>query len=143
MDGQRFDAITRSVAATLDGRAPGVSRRRALRLAGGGLVGALLAAAGFGRRAGAQGGPPCGELYARCLEAVGDACREEEDHPNMSPYPCYAEHGGGACRAWIQACPSSCGAPNLGGFQDRCSEGRSCATALNPGNQIVCRCVEL
>jgi hypothetical protein len=53
MDGRRFDQMTKAMA-------NGATRRRALRLAGGGLGGALLAAAGLGRRAGAQPGPPEG-----------------------------------------------------------------------------------
>ena len=50
MDGQRFDDLTKAMA-------NGATRRRALRLAGGGLAGALLAAAELRNRAGAQGAP--------------------------------------------------------------------------------------
>ena len=55
LDGQRFDTWTRAMA-------NGATRRRALRLAGGGLAGAVLAAVGVSRRAGArQDDPPCGQ----------------------------------------------------------------------------------
>ncbi len=53
MDAERFDAMARAMAS-------GATRRRALRLAWGGLAGALLAAAGLGNRAGAEQGPPEG-----------------------------------------------------------------------------------
>jgi len=53
MDGQRFDGLTRELAQE-------TSRRRVLRLAGGGLGAALLAALGAGKGARAQEGqgPP-------------------------------------------------------------------------------------
>ena len=58
MDGQRFDAMARAMAG-------GATRRRALRLAGGGLAGALLAAAGLGGRA-----------QADTCKASGKACKK-------------------------------------------------------------------
>ena len=62
MDGQRFDVMAKEVAR-------GATRRQALRLAGGGLAGALLGAVGFGRRARAdwEWRSHCDELHARCL----------------------------------------------------------------------------
>ena len=50
MDGQRFDGLARALAEAS-------TRWRGLRLAGGAVAGALLAAAGLRDRAGAQGRP--------------------------------------------------------------------------------------
>ena len=136
MDGQRFDELTRTMAR-------GTSRRQALRLVGGGLAGALLAAVGRGGSAGAAP-RTCDDLEARCLEAVGDACREEEEHPHMSPYPCYAEHGGGACRTWFERCPQACDPSfNAGTCESGCPNGGVCLALLNPAGRLMCRCIKL
>ena len=110
MDGQRFDQMTRAMAS-------GSTRRRALRLAGGGLAGALLAAAGLGRRASAQG--PEGEkpLFTNCNPGSGGVIFHglDENVLGGDSLPC-------------------------GGNED-CPQDRVCASAVNPGNRVVCRCV--
>ena len=107
----RLDAVAKAVAR-------GATRRQALRLAGGGLAGALLAAAGLGKRAGAHG-----PMFAYCENGL---FIEGE----LLPYV----EGQGTDDFELHA---PCG-PAYG-----CHEGEICATALNPGNQIVCRCLRL
>ena len=148
MDGQRFDEMTREMAG-------GATRRQALRLAEGGLAGALLAAVGLGKRAGAQKVPPaCGDLEARCVESAGGAC-EGLEAGSLPYFNCLAEHGGEACRAFFTVCTEGCDFPSNNGLVCQalepggetsvsgCPQGKFCATAVNAGNQIVCRCVSL
>ena len=136
MDAERFDDLTKAMAS-------GATRRRALRLAGGGLAGALLAAAGLSKRAGAQANPSCGDMEARCLEAVGGACADVEAEPNTSPLPCYVEKGGGACRAYVQACNLQCGLPAHDGCAGGCPNDTICVSAVNAAGRLLCRCVNL
>ena len=144
MDG-RLDAVAKAVAR-------GATRRQALRLAGGGLAGALLAAAGLGKRAGAQEEDtrPCDEVLARCVDQVGGAC----DHLHPATYAylvCLSGHGG-ACNAYFESCHVNCGAvgePDEAFNVDRrqcaagCPQGGICVAALNPANRLVCRCVSV
>ncbi len=135
MDAQRFDAVAKAMA-------NGATRRRALRLAGGALAGALLTTAGLGRRAGAkEESPSCDDILVRCQETVGDACREEEDHPNMSPLPCYVEKGGAACRAYVQACNLQCGLPAHDACAGRCPNDTICLATVNAAGRLLCRCL--
>ena len=137
LDGQRFDAMARAMA-------NGATRRRALRLAGGGLAGALLAAVGLGRRAGAQDGPPCGELRARCFERGEATCGPEPTNSNTPAHLAWHDciFAVPVCQSYLQTCNGSCAL--MGGCgQTGCPQGGVCATAVNPGNQIVCRCVSL
>ncbi len=106
MDGQRFDAMAKAMA-------NGATRRLALRLAGGAMAGAVLAAAGLGRRVGAQENGP---EFAYCNKGPAVAINPGTDEFELA-LPC-------------------------GGHAD-CPQGRICSTYIIPGNQIVCRCVSL
>ena len=108
MDGQWFDAMAKAVA-------DGSTRRRALRLAGGGLAGALLAAAGLGRRAGAQENVP---EFTHCNSAEGGAVAV---NPGTDEFALGLPCGGNA----------------------DCPQDKICIAAVNPGNQLACRCVRL
>ena len=132
MDGQRFDQMTRAMAG-------GATRRQALRLAGGGLAGALLAAVGLGRRVGAQ--ESCDVLLARCTEEIGGAC----DGLQGRPYLNCLEEQGRACSGYLEACTSNCGSndPSRRTCEGGCPQGGACTVALNAGSVIVCRCVSL
>ena len=105
----RLDAVAKAVAR-------GATRRQALRLAGGGLAGALLAAAGLGKRAGAQGAP----RFVNCQNGLFD---EGERYPylDLDDFEFHAPCG-----------------PAYG-----CPEGKFCAAAINPGNHLVCRCISV
>ena len=104
MDGQRFDDLTRAMAT-------GTSRRRLLRLGGGGLAGALLAATGLGHRARADG---------------------------VAEFPgCVDYEQGGPAQISVQpgeqvVVRKPCGA---------CHGDQYCGVLLNPAGQIVCRCI--
>ena len=108
MDAQRFDTMAKAV-----GR--GTTRRQALRLAGGGLAGALLAAAGVGNRAGAQEPP----VIQNCRFAGGEGA--QIINPGTDDFriglPC-------------------------GGDED-CPQGRFCTQLVTASGRVVCRCVEL
>ena len=107
MDGQRFDAMTKAMAS-------GSTRRRALRLAGGGLAGALLAAAGLGKRVAAQENQP---VFPNCQEYGGPLIVDPGTDDMTISRPCGP----------LQGCP----------------DGTVCASAVNPGNRLVCRCLKL
>ena len=132
----RLDVVAKAVAR-------GATRRQALRLAGGGLAGALLAAAGLGKRAGAQDTKPCDDLFARCVERGKETCPREDFTPdNDGPWIHCLGTEVPACRQYFQACPNSCS--YMGGCgQVGCQGGQFCATAVNPAGHIVCICVEL
>ncbi len=112
MDAERFDGLARAMA-------NGATRRRALRLAGGGLAGALLAAVGVGKRAGAQGAGGEQPLFTHCYngEAAGPAFDDGISIPIGDGKPC---GGPGECR-----------------------EGQVCIALVNPAAKIFCRCVKL
>ena len=134
----RLDLVAKAVAR-------GATRREALRLAGGGLIGALLAAAGLGRRAGAQDGPPCGEFHARCdeqtVEACGPAPSSHEREAWAAWYACMEEQP--ACRTAYMACPRSCIDPyNFGECAGGCPGSQTCQSTFNPlSNRLICRCL--
>ena len=115
MDAERFDDLTKAMAS-------GATRRRALRLAGGGLAGALLAAVGVSRRAGAEHGPQEGEgrpEFTYCSHGhAGPDFNTEED-------------------PWV-----SDGKPCGGGPND-CPHGSICIALVNPVGHLGCRCVKL
>ena len=96
--------------------ASGATRRQALRLAGRAIAGVLLAS-GLNRRAAAQGKRP---RFVNCqnglfLEGERHDYLDANDREFHEPYgPAYG-----------------------------CPEGKVCAALLNPGERIVCRCVEL
>ena len=136
MDGQRFDLMAKAMAG-------GATRRRALRLAGGGLAGALLAA-GLGRRAGAQQ-ESCGDLHARCLERAGGACGTPETAETaFAHYTCLSQQGG-VCNAYFESCAHSCGSFDTSGraCASGCPGDTTCIVTTTPGNVVLCRCVEL
>ena len=135
----RLDAVAKAVAR-------GATRRQALRLAGGGLAGALLAAVGLGdlaRRARAQPtswGPQCDEFHARCAAQTVEACvpAPSSHDPEWSAwYACMLEQR--ECQTAQHACPTHC-TPGKGACS-QCREHQVCVTALNPANQLMCRCV--
>ena len=103
MGGHRFDELTRMAA--------GMSRRRALRLLGGGLAAALLAALGRGDRAAAE------RIVSGCIN--------------------YGETGGppvitgdpGGTLVFQQPCPACAHI-----------EGAFCTAWVNPVNKLTCRC---
>ena len=135
MDGQRFDSLARAMAS-------GATRRRTLRLAGGGLAGALLAAAGLGRRARAELNPACGDLEARCYEQGLEACGPMQHDDLYGPWADCLFREVPVCRSYFQNCSGVCA--YMGGCgQVGCPEGQSCQALLNPGNRIVCRCRSL
>lgn len=113
MDGQRFDAMTKAV-----GRA--ATRRQVLRLAGGGLAGAMLAAVGQGRLAGAKGAGGEKPDWAFC--AINDGPLFNSPHSGGEP----SDHDG-------RPCPGS--------FY--CPQDRICISIMNPVGRYLCRCVEL
>jgi hypothetical protein len=148
MDAERFDGLTRAVAG-------GATRRRALRLAGGGLAGALLAAAGLGDRAPralAQrlypGPPHCDELYARCFAASVEACGPRPPYSGSPEFPawfaCSAEQGD--CIHAQRVCPTHC-TPGEGACSgcggDGGGNGGICIALVNPNGRLLCRCVDL
>ena len=112
MDAERFDDLTKALAG-------GATRRRALRLAGGGLAGALLAAAGLRNRAGAQGAGGEQPEFTYCYngEAAGPAFDTGISIPKGDGKPC---GGPGECR-----------------------EGQICIALVNPVGKLLCRCVDL
>jgi hypothetical protein len=107
MDGQRFDELTRSVAA-------GTSRRRVLRLAGGGLAAALLGVLGRGDQVAAA------VVFGHCV-----SYGETGGPPLFSGEP-----GEGEVVSMGRPCPA-------------CAhiEGAFCAVVLNPGGELQCRCI--
>ena len=137
MDGQRFDALARAMAG-------GATRRRALRLAGGGLAGALLAAAGLGRRAGAQDGVPCGDLEARCDEQAVAACGPKPSNSASPEHDAWLDcrYSVPVCQSYVQACRVACeytsGCPPHG-----CPRDEFCNMVINHGDRLQCRCVSL
>lgn len=121
MDGQRFDELTRTMAA-------GTSRRRVLRLAGGGLVGALLAITGGRARVRAEDlipspeirgpveGPP---LFTNCLNgSKGPLIIQDPNDQLLVSRPC-------------------------GGSLDGCPGDNICIALVNPKGQLLCRCVDV
>jgi hypothetical protein len=138
VDAERFDDLTKAMAG-------GATRRRALRLAGGGLAGALLAAAGLGRRAGAQDDPRCDEFYAECRARAEEACGGPQPSADVAPeaflawVACMEEQP--ACRRALMACPRNCKTGE--GACSGCREDQVCAATSNPGNRLVCRCISL
>ena len=98
--------------------------RRALRLAGGGLAGALLAAVGVSRRAGANHGPKEGEGRP---EFEGGGC----SHGHAGPYFDTPED------------PWEGDALPCGGGPNDCPHGTFCAAVVNPANQVLCRCISV
>ncbi len=145
MDAQRFDNLAKAMAS-------GSTRRAALRLAGGGLAGALLAAAGLDRRAGAQEEEtaPCDELLPRCLDEADEGCVYTSGSVDAT---CLRETGGRACHTYLQACSVNCGPPSDNGqscqFIDRdtgrsgCPQGRTCVSLINPVGHLLCRCLSV
>ncbi|CAA9570042.1 MAG: hypothetical protein AVDCRST_MAG19-2682 [uncultured Thermomicrobiales bacterium] len=113
MDPQRFDAMAKAMA-------NGATRRRALRLAGGGLAGALLAAAGLGKRARAQGRP----VFTYCQRGLFN--EEGEKYPYIT--------GPGTDDFEI--------AKPCGPAHD-CNQGKTCVALVNPVGQLLCRCVDV
>ena len=110
MDAERFDSLTRVMAS-------GSTRRRALRLAGGGLAGALLAAVGVGKRAEAQQDKP---IFSYCNDGEGGVILNDVDlgdPQNGDALPC-------------------------GGNAD-CPGDKICISQVNPTGRIRCRCVEI
>ena len=142
MDGQRFDAVARAVAR-------GATRREALRLVGGGLAGALLAAVGAGKRAGAQDSVPCDELRARCFARGEEACGPMPPHDHSTPgadtvYHQWEDCVYGtvpACRGAAQQCSGEC--EHVGACQNGCPGDQLCIAVVNPGNHVKCRCISL
>ena len=121
MDGQRFDELTRTAA--------GTSRRRALRLLGGGLAAALLGAGGRAARA-QTGAPP---IFSACNNGFVGTTGAGVVNPSGAASPDthkYAEEG-----RFELMLP-------CGGDGD-CPQGRTCVSGLNPSDRIVCRCVDL
>ena len=106
MDGHRFDELTRMTA--------GTSRRRALRLLGGGLAAALLAALGRGDRAAA------GVFFTNCL-----------DYGATSGPPAITHEPGGTV-IFQKLCPA-CPHP----------EESVCAALIDPVGHLFCRCLRL
>ena len=131
MDAQRFDAVAKAMAS-------GSTRRQALRLAGGGLAGALLAAAGLGKRAGAQeeNTKHCDDLRARCIADATECAGETEFF-----HRCLERSDAPSCHAYFQACPDNCNMGERGCLG--CTEGQFCTGLVNPSNRLVCRCVSL
>ena len=76
MDAEQFDTMAKAMAS-------GSTRRLALRLAGGAMAGALLAAAGLGRRAGAQGKP----TFSHC-NAGGGGILWDQGEDEVEGLPC-------------------------------------------------------
>ena len=107
MDGQRFDAITKAMAG-------GATRRRALRLVGGGLAGALLAAVGVGKRAEAQ-------EFGRAVFVNCDQNREPGDGPPFQTGP----HD--PLFVFSKPCPA-------------CPQDQVCVALVNPEGHLFCRC---
>ena len=110
MDAERFDDLTKAMAS-------GATRRRALRLAGGGLAGALLAAVGVGERAEAQ-------VTDRAVFATCDQNREPGDGPPFLTGP------DDPVFVFAKPCPA-------------CRQDQLCAALVNPEGNLICRCVTL
>ena len=110
MDAHRFDGLTRALAS-------GATRRRTLRLAGGGLAGALLAAAGLRDRAGAQ-------EFGRAIFATCEQNREPGEGPPFQTGP----HD--PLFVFSKPCPA-------------CPQDQVCATVVNPEGHLFCRCAKL
>ncbi len=137
MDGQRFDQMTKAMAG-------GASRRRALRLAGGAATGALLAAVGVSRRAGAQAGRPCNGLRARCAEQAREACGHLSP-TSLAYHDCLGTQEG-TCTAYLQQCHVYCGGhfgTVAGACEGGCPAHEHCVVAVNPGGNFMCRCVNV
>ena len=128
MDGHRFDELTRTAA--------GTSRRRALRLLGGGLAAALLGARGQAARAQPRQAP-APPLFQSCNGGLpGD--------PGTTGAGVVNPPGVGSPDAYLyfkEGDPFEVWLP-CGGDGD-CPQGKVCVTAVNPGNRIVCRCMDL
>ena len=103
----RMDVVAKAVAR-------GTTRRQALRLAGGGLAGALLAAAGLGKRAGAQENGP---EFTDCRSSGGPLITGIGTDEFRITKPCGPTGG--------------------------CPDGKVCAALVNPVGQILCRCLSV
>ena len=130
----RLDLVAKAVAR-------GATRRQALRLAGGGLAGALLAAVGVTGRAGAQDGVTCDELGARCTERGEATCGPEPTNTNFKHlwFDCLSQEVP-VCHSFFQICPNGCEYME-GCGQVGCPGDQVCQSVLNSGNQILCRCL--
>ncbi|CAA9558426.1 MAG: hypothetical protein AVDCRST_MAG19-1424, partial [uncultured Thermomicrobiales bacterium] len=124
------------------------------RLAGGGLAGAILAAAGLGdrpRRALAQQAhahPRCDELHAQCLAASVEACGPRPPYSGSPEFAvwfaCSAEQGD--CIHAQRVCPTHCTAGEgacSGCSGDGGGDGGICIALVNPEGHLLCRCVTL
>ena len=145
MDEQKFDAIAKRLAA-------GNTRRGALRLLGGGALGALLAALGRERVAAGEVTPAaCTANGVRCgantPRGCGTCCSQCTSRQENGQRRCACCRDGRACRRDDQCCSGSCMGGVCGGLcpaassKGQCSPDRvACDVASYGANFGNCYC---